>query len=119
LARIAQQLAEVFAVIDAAVRDILAESCEFYASGPHAVRLVCGFAEGADQLAVAASPPDWQVEAILPFGKDEYLNDLAALVREPRREETAEMLIATARILSEDVAAWQQLYGRKRLTLPA
>jgi hypothetical protein len=29
------------------------------------------------------------------------------------------MLIATARILSEDVAAWQQLYGRKRLTLPA
>jgi len=34
-------------------------------------------------------------------------------------DDTAELLIATARILSEDIAAWQDLYGRKRLTLPA
>jgi hypothetical protein len=34
-------------------------------------------------------------------------------------EETAQMLIATAQAMSEDVAAWQELYGRKRLTLPA
>ncbi len=34
-------------------------------------------------------------------------------------EETAELLIATAQTMSEDVDAWQELYGRKRLTLPA
>jgi hypothetical protein len=34
-------------------------------------------------------------------------------------DDTAELLIATARVLSEDIAAWQDLYGRKRLTLPA
>jgi hypothetical protein len=34
-------------------------------------------------------------------------------------DDTTELLIATARVLSEDIAAWQDLYGRKRLTLPA
>ena len=34
-------------------------------------------------------------------------------------EDTAELLIATAQTMSEDVNAWQELYGRKRLTLPA
>jgi hypothetical protein len=33
--------------------------------------------------------------------------------------DTADLLIAAARIMSEDLAAWQELYGRKRLTLPA
>jgi hypothetical protein len=31
---------------------------------------------------------------------------------------TADLLISAARIMSEDLAAWQELYGRKRLTLP-
>jgi hypothetical protein len=34
-------------------------------------------------------------------------------------EETAKLLIATAQTMSGDVDAWQELYGRKRLTLPA
>jgi hypothetical protein len=34
-------------------------------------------------------------------------------------EETARLLIVTAQTMSEDVEAWQELYGRKRLTLPA
>jgi len=34
-------------------------------------------------------------------------------------DDAADLLIATARVLSEDIAAWQDLYGRKRLTLPA
>jgi len=33
--------------------------------------------------------------------------------------ETGELLIGTTRVMSEDVAAWQELHGRKRLTLPA
>jgi hypothetical protein len=40
-----------------------------------------------------------------------------ALDRDIGRDETAEMLITTARIMSEDLAAWQELYGRKRLTV--
>jgi hypothetical protein len=44
---------------------------------------------------------------------------LTQLERPPQLERTAETLIETARILSEDLAAWQQLYGRKRLSLPA
>jgi len=52
------------------------------------------------------------------------LEDLAQDYRtaESRRidlEETARMLIVTAQTMSEDVEAWQELYGRKRLTLPA
>ena len=34
-------------------------------------------------------------------------------------ETTAKTPIRTARAMSEDLAAWQDLYGRKRLMLPA
>jgi hypothetical protein len=34
-------------------------------------------------------------------------------------EDTARMLIAAARVMSEDLLAWEELYGRKRLVLPA
>ena len=43
----------------------------------------------------------------------------AQLRQQPQLEHTAELLIETARVLSEDLAAWQELYGRKRLNLPA
>jgi len=48
--------------------------------------------------------------------KSEYSS---AKNRELDLDETAEMLVATARVMSEDLAAWQALYGRKRLSLPA
>jgi hypothetical protein len=43
----------------------------------------------------------------------------AAMDREIDLEDTADTLIRTARVMSEDLAAWQDLYGRKRLMLPA
>src|SRR5262249_2720805 len=43
----------------------------------------------------------------------------SALDHELNLDETADMLIRTARLMSEDLDAWQDLYGRKRLTLPA
>jgi hypothetical protein len=57
----------------------------------------------------------------------QMLETLAALERDYRTtmdsnvslEEAGDLLIGAARIMSEDVAAWQDLYGRKRLTLPA
>ena len=50
----------------------------------------------------------------------ELSDDYASATRsEADLDDTADLLIATARVLSEDIAAWQDLYGRKRLTLPA
>lgn len=39
--------------------------------------------------------------------------------RKLRLESTTALLLATARILSEDLGAWQSVYGRKQLNLPA
>ncbi len=95
--RIARQLNDVFAVIDAAARDILAVSRDVYASASHAVRLVSGFAEGADQMAVQASPPGWEIEAILPFRTSEYLNDFTASAAGDGRNVRAEFEASLAR----------------------
>jgi hypothetical protein len=73
--RIEKQLPLLFAAIDTAARDILSANSAWYSTEPPAVRLVSGFAEGADQMAVAACPAGWQVEAVLPFPMDEYLED--------------------------------------------
>lgn len=64
--RVDRQLRAVFAAIDKAA-----------ARGQRGVVLVSSFAEGADQMAVAAAPAHWVVEAILPFPKAEYLKDFA------------------------------------------
>ena len=43
----------------------------------------------------------------------------AVLRQQPQLTRTADTLIETVRVMSEDLAAWQELYGRKRLNLPA
>lgn len=75
VACVRKQLPRMFAAIEKAAGNILAANAEFYARQQPAFRLVAGFAEGADQIAVAACPPSWQVEAILPFPVEEYLKD--------------------------------------------
>jgi hypothetical protein len=77
--RIERQLLIVFAAIDAAACQILAADNYCYSSEPPAIRLVSGFAEGADQLAVLACPTSWQVEAVLPFPRDKHLDDFNKL----------------------------------------
>jgi hypothetical protein len=69
------QLGRVFAAIRSSAAEILKDNAPFYSSEVPQIRLVCGFAEGADQLAVSACPSDWIVEAILPFPKEEYFED--------------------------------------------
>ena len=73
--RVERQLLLVFQAVEEAAANILRDNASVYAGEPAAVRLVCGFAEGADQMAVAACPPGWQIEALLPFPLDEYLKD--------------------------------------------
>jgi hypothetical protein len=73
---IEQQLKKVFAAIDAAANELLAVGDGCYASDPPIVRLVSGFAEGSDRLALSACPANWQIGAILPFPRARYINTL-------------------------------------------
>jgi hypothetical protein len=57
--RIGPQLTEVFAAIDKAAADILRDNAAVYAEDAPVIRLISGFAEGADQMAVAGLP--WRV----------------------------------------------------------
>ena len=85
LPRIERQLRDTFATIEAAVAKAYEANKAVYADAPadaagtkpYRIRLISGFAEGADQMAVVACPADWTVEAVLPFPKDEYLKDFA------------------------------------------
>jgi hypothetical protein len=81
LPRIERQLRDTFATIEAVVAKAYDTDKAVYAgtspenAKPYRIRLISGFAEGADQLAVTLAPAEWTVEAILPFPKDEYLKD--------------------------------------------
>jgi hypothetical protein len=73
--RVERQLSQVFKAIEAAAANILAANKTVYSDATPAFRLTCGFAEGADLLAVKACPGSWQIEAVLPFPQDEYIKD--------------------------------------------
>jgi hypothetical protein len=45
-------------------------------------------------------------------------SDLARAKREVSLEDTSDILVRTAQVLTEDLAAWQSLYSAKRLNLP-
>ena len=70
------QLNKVFSAIDAAANELLAASDDCYVDEAPLVRLVSGFAEGADRLAINACPTDWEIEAILPFPRASYIQSL-------------------------------------------
>jgi hypothetical protein len=80
--RIAQQLADVYAAIEQAAAELLRANVKVYAEEPPVIRLGSGFAEGADQIAVAACPSHWRVEAILPFPVENYLKDFEQSARD-------------------------------------
>ncbi|MDU6134408.1 hypothetical protein, partial [Bradyrhizobium sp.] len=52
----------------------------------------------------------------------EALNEISGDIKKARStlrlDETGDMLLTTAQILTEDLAAWQSVYGHKRLELP-
>src|SRR5262245_28469721 len=86
VARVAHQLPQVFAAIERTATNILPASQSFYANEPAVMRLISGFAEGADQMAVSVCPAGWHIEAILPFPRDEYLKDFAASAAADKRD---------------------------------
>jgi putative ABC transport system permease protein len=59
-----------------------------------------------------------QAKAALGTLEDDY-EKARVMTPDLALSETSNLLISTARLMSEDVAAWQELYGRKWLSLPA
>jgi hypothetical protein len=90
--RVRLQLGCVFAAIGTAAAELWRGSASLYASEPPQIRLVCGFAEGADQLAASACPSGWLVEAILPFPRNEYLEDFSSSALGDGRDVRSEFL---------------------------
>lgn len=43
---------------------------------------------------------------------------ITAIVKQPTLDSTAAVLLSTAEVLTEDLGAWQSIYGRKHLGLP-
>lgn len=103
LPRIERQLREAFAAIETAVAKAYDANKAVYAEAPstgakpYRIHLISGFAEGADQMAVAACPADWTVEAILPFPKDEYLKDFEQSAIGDGRDVRGELIASLAR----------------------
>lgn len=82
-ARVREQLGATFAAIDQALIALATSNVPFYDPGPHKVRLVSGLAEGADQMAVDARPPGWDLDAILPFPLERYRQDFERSAMDP------------------------------------
>jgi hypothetical protein len=98
--RIAAQLRAVFETIDATAAAIYRDNSAYYAAAgerTYTVRLISGFAEGADQIAVEACPPSWRIEAVLPFPRDEYLKDFAQSAAGDGRDVRPQFLAALAK----------------------
>ena len=82
IARIERDLVRVFNAIAAAGARIVESEGGAYASEALCVRLVSGFAEGVDRIAVKLRPAGWEAEAVLPFPRSEFARDFATS-REP------------------------------------
>jgi hypothetical protein len=77
-ANLARELPRLFGDLEAVLSDIHARYAQLYSDDPPLIRFVCGFAAGADQIAVDACRPGWSIEAVLPFSREEYLKDFDA-----------------------------------------
>ena len=103
LPRIERQLRETFATIETAVANAYDANEAAYAPAPstgakpYSIHLISGFAEGADQMAVAVCPTNWTVEAVLPFPTDEYLKDFEQSATGDGRDVRGEFLASLAR----------------------
>jgi hypothetical protein len=108
-------LREVFAAIDAALVEIARGQSANYLDAPHRVRLVSALSEGADQLAVAARPSGWTVDAILPFPRESYLQDFRQSAAGDGRDVTAGFLACLAEATTVVELPEDPLIRRKEL----
>ncbi|WP_051661163.1 hypothetical protein [Bosea sp. 117] len=74
---IALRLADAFRAVDAACSRFHAAHGELFAPEAPRLRLMTGYAEGADQLAIHQRPHGWRIAAVLPFPRERYREDFA------------------------------------------
>lgn len=89
LARIEQQLAEVFGIIEAECRIELDRCGEFYSRTAASIYLVSSLADGADALAVRQCPGSWTKIGLLPCPEDRYIEALKSTTSAERVEQVA------------------------------
>jgi hypothetical protein len=69
-------LRTLYTLIETSVAGIAAQTRDrIYSATSPLIRIVGALAEGADRLAVTASPADWQLEAVLPMPRADYAHD--------------------------------------------
>lgn len=89
-ARVAADLKDVFSRIRKEAEAVLAQSPEFYAPEPPLLRLVTPLADGADTMAAdAAVENGFEINAILPFPREDYERDFDEAGRERLRAHLA------------------------------
>src|SRR5262245_60042462 len=103
IARVQKQLPDIFAAIERTAASIRAQSASIYADDPALLRIISGFAEGVDQIAVAAAPTGWRIAAVLPFPREECLKDFASSAAGDGRDVRDEFLksLAKASVVTE------------------
>jgi hypothetical protein len=75
-ARIAQQLSDVFANIEAECRAELDRNKGLYAEENPRLHLITSLADGTDAMAVQQCPPGWTNVGILPYPEARYIAEL-------------------------------------------
>ena len=85
MAGIEQRLDALLRDITSAAHDVAASHSDFFAEDAPRITLVSPLAEGADQAAASAAVGRGiELQAVLPFARDEYENDFASLAARKR-----------------------------------
>jgi hypothetical protein len=95
-------LRTLYAMIGEAIGKIALETQDrTYATAAPLIRIVSGLAEGADRIAITASPADWRLEAILPMPRSEYARDFLVNAAASESNTEFERLLARAASVTE------------------
>src|SRR5690348_11430503 len=96
--RLRQRVRETLLLIEESGRALLERERDCFAPGPPSLRFVSPIADGADQIAAElALELGWELQAILPFARDDYRATLAS----PSARERFDSLLSRATCLLE------------------
>jgi hypothetical protein len=91
------QLRDILSLVERTAFALLERGRDCFASNPPRLRMVTPIADGADQIAAqVALDLGWEVEAVLPFGREYYRSTLAS---DEARERFDALLGRAARVL--------------------
>lgn len=101
-AAIEQALRSLYTMIDEAVAALVRETQGgIYSNDVPLMRIVSGLADGTDRLAVTTAPRCWQIEALLPMPRAEYVRDFSGPNAPERSRDEFEALLASAASVTE------------------